>query len=252
MNNKNLIINERNNLNIYYNASKLINNNILNYNSNSSSSENYLNNLINVNQISVKNKFLQNKNKMKEIIKKVNQNILCNNNKKKIIHIKKNNNRQMPQKKIEYSGYNNYMNDTIKMVRPNSNNNNNNYIMNMKNIKKGDLNNYNKRKNNLMSKINNKPQFRRSNSQMNENNINKANYLFNNEFIDRTDKNLIFNKNRIIIEHRYYSPQQNLINYRNNSAINKINFNINNYNNIENNNYVKNTEETEDYYINYL
>ena len=80
---------------------------------------------------------------------------------------------------------------------------------------------------------------RRCNSQSQLNDINYqkniGNYLNNeNNYISKRNNNII-NANR------YYSPQQNLYKFKNNSCNNRANYNI-----------INNTDGTDDYYINYL
>ena len=217
INNQNLIINERNNLNIYYNSNDLINKNIFNYDTISSSSGNYIKNKAVKNR---KNNFLQNKNKMKEIIKKVNKNIISNINSKKI--------RQMPQKLIQHniSPNNYYMNNPKRLLSYNQNDE----IINKNITIKSKNNNFS---NNVCNKKNNKLKNKRCNSQSQLNDINYINLLNNKKRIGRN--------NDVISDIRYYSPQYNFFNCNDNSYINRIN-----YNNI------KNTDGTDDYYINYL
>ena len=219
INNQNLIINERNNLNIYYNASKLINNNIINYDKISSSSDYLFSNqhIPNSNKVKGKNNNIEN-NKLKEIIKNVNNNI--NKNKKENIISLTNN-------KIK-SNINNITKNikNIKQMNPKEKNINKN--INYKSIpnKKSNNNLYKKfpKNNNIINKKGNQNLNKRSSSQI------------NNKFNQHINK---YNNGEYI-----YSDKRNINN------IGKYKNDLN----CGRNHYMKNKNETEDsdYYINYL
>ena len=129
----------------------------------------------------------------------------------------------MPQKLIQHniSPNNYYMNNPKRLLS---------YNHNDEIINKSKNNNFN---NNVCNKKNNKLKNKRCNSQSQLNDINYNNLLNN--------KNRNGRNNDVITDIRYYSPQHNFFNCNDNSYINRIN-----YNNI------KNTDDTDDYYINYL
>ena len=227
INNQNLIINERNNFNIYYDVSNLINNDIFNYEKISIPSEHLLNSqLISTSVQAKNNKNILRNVRMKEIFKNINTNI---NN-------RKNNNFPLTNNYIKQNKNENNIKIINKMSSKGKNINNKNINNNFttfsnqknKNIKSKKLN-----KNNNIRNINCNINMNKRSSSLTNNKNNRIN--MNNKKFIKSDK--INNNNNFDI---YYS----------NNDIKKPKNISNSIKNIYMNN-MNNTEDS-DYYINYL
>ena len=214
---QNLIINnDKNNLNIFYNSSKFINNNIYNFGKNSIPDNNVENNNIQLSDlVNIKDNNTNEKQKrMKEIIKKVNKQVKekINYNQILLSQNKNSSNNILLQKYMAHKVNNS---DCLHLVN------------------KDDIPKKNSHKINLKERA-------KTTKQINQNHYSKL----NNQRLDLKNKSSRryndYNFNNVNNINHYYSPK---INYNELQLLN--NFRLNAENNIP-------SENNDDYYINYL